>query len=77
MGRTALPIARKFYWPVIKKIGREFIVQAAPGLVEVVTKKRSPKQAIKFTVQKTARKQVGGSESGRMRKLKTNGEKHS
>ena len=75
IGRAALPIARKFLWPVAKKIGRELIVQAAPELVEVVTKKKSPKQAIKSTVQKTVRKQVGGSKTGRMRKLKTNGEK--
>ena len=58
--------------PVNKKIGRELIVQAAPELVEVVTKKKSPKQALKSTVQKTVRKQVGGSK--RIRKLKTNGE---
>ena len=72
IGRAALPIARKFLWPVAKKIGRELIVQAAPELVEVVTKKKSPKQALKSTVQKTVRKQVGGSK--RIRKLKTNGE---
>ena len=74
IGRAALPIARKFLWPVAKKIGRELIVQAAPELVEVVTKK-SPKQAIKSTVKKTVRKQVGGSKTRGMRKLKTNGEK--
>ena len=51
IGRAALPIARKFLWPLAKKIGRELIVQAAPELVEVVTKKKSPKQAIKLTVQ--------------------------
>ena len=75
IGRAALPIARKFLWPITKKIGGELIVQAAPELVEVVTKKKSPKQAIKSTVQKTVRKQVGGSKTRRMRKLKTNGEK--
>ena len=36
-GRAALPIARKFLWPVARKIGRELIVQAAPELVDVVT----------------------------------------
>ena len=70
--RAALSIARKFLWPVAKKIGLDLIVQAAPELVEVVTKKNSPKQALKSTVQKTVRKQVGGSK--RIRKLKTNGE---
>ena len=69
----ALPIARKCLGPVAKKIGRELIVQAAPELVEVVTEKKSPKQLLKSTVQKTVRKQVGGSK--RIRKLKPNGEK--
>ena len=61
IGRAALPIARKFLWPVAKKFGRELIVQAAPELVEVVTKKKSPNQAIKSTVRKSLQKQVGGS----------------
>ena len=63
-GSAALPIARKFLWPVAKEIGRELTVQAAPELVEVKTKKKSPKQAIKLTVQKTVKKQVGGSKIG-------------
>ena len=42
IGRAALPIARKFLWPVAKKIGRELIVQAAPELVEFVKKKKLP-----------------------------------
>ena len=74
-GRAALPIATKFLWPVAKKIGREWIVQAATEQVDVVTMKKSPKQAIMSTVEKTVRKQVGVSKTGRMRKLKTNGEK--
>ena len=41
VGRAALSIARKFLWPVAKKIGRELIVQVAPELVDVVTKKVS------------------------------------
>ena len=64
-----------FFGLVAQKIGRELIVQAAPEPVDVVTKKKSPKQVIKLTVQKTVRKQMGGSKTGRMRKLKTNGEK--
>ena len=70
-----MPIARKFLWPVAKKIGRELNVQAALEVVEAVTDKKSPKQAIKSTVQKTVRKQVRGSKTGRMRKFKTNVEK--
>ena len=73
--RAALPIVRKILWPVAKKIGRELIVQAAPELVDLVTQKKSQKQPIKLTVQKSARKLVGGSKIGGIRKMKTNGEK--
>ena len=61
IGRAAIPIAKIFLGPVAKKIGRELFVQAAPDIVEVVTKKKSPKEPLKSTVQKTVKKQVGGS----------------
>ena len=61
IGRAAIPIAKKFLWPVAKKIGRELFVQAAPEIVDVVAKKKSPKEALTSTVQKTVKKQVGGS----------------
>ena len=48
-------------WPVAKKIGRELFVQAATEIVDVVTKKKSPKEALKSSDQKTVKKQVGGS----------------
>ena len=61
IGRATIPIAKKFLWPVARKIGRELFVQAAPEIVDVVAKKKSPKEALKSTVQKTVKKQVGGS----------------
>ena len=86
--RTLSPTRKRFwgfsskYWKnritdclVAKKIGRGLIVQAAPELVDVVTKKKSPKQAISSILQKNVRKQVSGSKTGRIRKLKTNVEK--
>ena len=60
IGRVAFPIARKIIWPAAKKIGRELIAQAAPELLDVVTKKQSAKQALRNTVTKTARKLLGG-----------------
>ena len=66
IGRVALPLARKFLWPAAKKIGRDFLVQGAPELVEVATKRKSAKQALKSTVAKTARKQIGGSLQSRI-----------
>ena len=53
--------ARRIIWPAAKRIGREILVQGAPELVEVATKRKSAKQALKSTVAKTARKQIGGS----------------
>ena len=61
IGRVALPLARKFMWPAAKGIGRELLVQGAPELVEVATKRKSTKQALKSTVAKTAREKIGGS----------------
>ena len=66
IGRVALPLARKFLWPAAKKIGRDLLVQGAPELVEVATKRKSAKQAPKSTVAKTARKQIGGSLQSRI-----------
>ena len=61
IGRVALPLARRTIWPAAKRIGRELLVQGAPELVEVATKRKSAKQALKSTVAKAARKQFGGS----------------
>ena len=61
IGKIALPLALKFLRPTTKKIGRDVLVQGAPELVEVATKRISAKQALKNTVAKTARKQIGRS----------------
>ena len=64
--RVALPLARNFLWPAAKKIGRDLLVQGAPELVEVATKRKSAKQALKNTVAKTAPKQIGASLQSRI-----------
>ena len=61
IGCVALPLARRVIFPAAKKIGRELIVQGAPEILEVATKKKSAKHALKSTVKKTAKKQIGGS----------------
>ena len=58
-GRVAIPFARRVILPA-KKLGRELLMSAAPELIDVAMKKKSPKQALKNTVTKTARKQLGG-----------------
>ena len=59
IGRAALPIARKFLWPVAKKIGRELIVNEAPELKHVVSKKVS-KTSNKFDCAKNCKKKTCG-----------------
>ena len=48
------------FYRLQKKLGRELLMSAAPELIDVAMKKKSPKQALKNTVTKTARKQLGG-----------------
>ena len=61
-GRVAILFARRVILPAAKKLGRE--------LVDVAMEKKSPKQALKNTVTKNARKQLGGR---RRRKTPMNG----
>ena len=60
LGTVTLPLAQKFVIPAAKKIGKELLLQAAPELIEVATKRKSPKQALKSAVRKTVQNQVGG-----------------
>ena len=59
IGCVALHLARRIFWPAVKKkLGRELLVQDAPELLEFATKKKSEKQPLKSTVQKTTKKQI-------------------
>ena len=71
IGRVAIPFARRVILPALKKLGRELLMSAAPELIDFAMKKKSPKQALKNTVTKTARKQLGGGR--RRRKTPMNG----
>ena len=50
IGRVALPLARKFIVPAAKCIGKQLLVQAAPELINIATRKKTPKQTVKNTV---------------------------
>ena len=63
IGRVALPLARKFIVPAAKRIGKELLVQAAPELIDIATRKKTPRQALKNTVKNTIKKQVGAGRS--------------
>ena len=72
IGRIALPIARKFILPAAKRVGKELLLQSVPELMDVVSKKKSPKQALKNTISNTVKKQTGGSLALRMRQRRMN-----
>ena len=73
IGRVAFPLSRKFIAPAAKRIGKDLLVQAAPELTDIATRKKTPKQALKNTVKNTIKKQVGAerSKSHMSRKRKT------
>ena len=73
IGRVGLPLARKFIVPAAKRIGKELLVQAAPELIDLATRKKTPKQVLKNTVKNTIKKQdgAGRSKSYMSRKRKT------
>ena len=55
IGRVALPLVRKNVITAAKKIGKELLLQAAPELKEVATKRKNPTQALKSTVRKQSK----------------------
>ena len=71
VSRVVIPGARtlaKYVLPTAKKMGKEFISQALPEVVEVFAKRKSPKQALKSSISKTVTKQLGGGATTRRRK---------
>ena len=61
IGRVSLPLARRFILPTAKRIGKELLKQSVPEILDAVGNKKSPKQAFKYTISKTVKKQTGGS----------------
>ena len=67
IGRVALPLARRLILPTAKRIGKELLKQSVPELLDVVSSKKSPKQAFKNTISNTVKKQTGGSRKRTLR----------
>ncbi len=65
IGRTALPIFKKFIVPAAKRIGRNVMQDALPEVMDVVSGRAKPRQALKRTMQKTVKRQIGGSQPKR------------
>ena len=53
IGRVALPLVRKCIVPAAKPIGKELFVQAAPEIIDIATRKKTPKQASKNLLKNT------------------------
>ena len=53
IGGVALPLAWKFIVPAAKRIGKELLVQGALKLLDIATRKKTPKQAFKNTIKNT------------------------
>ena len=60
VGRVALPFAKKFLLHAVRSIGKDLLANTLPELVEIVSKKKSPRQAAKSAIRKTIKKQIGG-----------------
>ena len=69
IGRVTLPLARRFILPTAKRIGKELLKQSFPELLDVVSSKKSPKQALKNTISNTVIKQTGGARFGQQMKM--------
>ena len=46
IGRVALPLARKFIVPAAKRIGKELLVQTAPELIDIATRKKNAQTSL-------------------------------
>ena len=68
IGRTALPIMKKYVFTAAKRIGKSIIENAVPELIEVASGRAKPKEALKRAAKKTVKAQLG---SGRVVKKQT------
>ena len=63
--QVAFPFAKKFLLPAVRSIGEEFLSQSIPELLDVASKMKTPKQAVRSAVCETVKKQLGGSKRKR------------
>ena len=68
IGRIALRLARRFILTTAKRIGIELLRQSGPELLDVVSSRKSPEQALKNTISNTVKKQTVRSRLRQQRK---------
>ena len=59
IGRTAIPILRKYIVPATKRVGADWLEFAVPEIAEVVSGRKNFKTAAKSVGRQTLRKQLG------------------
>ena len=59
IGRTAIPLLRKYNVPAAKRMGAELMEFPAPEVVEVASGRKSFKSAAKSIGRQTVKKQLG------------------
>ena len=69
IGRTAIPILRKYVVPAAKRIGADMLEFAVPETGEVNSCRKSFKTAAKSVGKKTLRKQLGEGSRSKQRRI--------
>ena len=59
IGRTAIPILRKYIVPAAKRVGADLLEFAAPEIGEVISSRKSFKSAANSVGKQTLKKQLG------------------
>ena len=65
---VAIPFSKKYLLPAAKRIGRDFLMETLPEIADVVTKRRTPKQALKRSVRRTIKRQLGQGQKKKRKK---------
>ena len=71
IGRTAIPVLRKFIVPAAKRVGADLLEFAVQKIAEVVSGRKNIKAAAKSVGGRTLRKQLGEGEGSRRRTVGT------
>ena len=67
IGRTAIPLLRKYVVPAAKRVGADLLEFAVPEIAEVVSGRKNFKTAAKSVGKQTLRKHLGEGEGSRRR----------
>ena len=67
VSRVALPFAKRYILPEVKKFGKNFLAEAIPQLNQVLDYKKSPQIALRDIAKGTIKRQFG---KGRVQKKK-------